>query len=369
MWAKVEHSRPCSVGRSVAFPNMDTLQLLAAALGLATLAGLNLYLTVFATGLAVHFQWIHLAPQYSGLEVLGHPALLALSGTLYALEFFADKVPWVDSLWDTVHTVIRPVGATFLALRVLGSPDPVFDVAVGLLAGTLALGTHSLKAGTRVIVNSSPEPFSNVAVSLAEDATVLGGLWLIHTNPILALVAMILLLSAAAWFAPKLFRAARLKLWLMWRKLTGPAADRLASTLPVQAPADVNIALQNLCPDHGGIAWAVPCAVGRSRALTTGIFGWLVGTNTPGHGLHFVARRRNGKPSATIPLDGRRVSHEAGFLSENLVIYSPDGKTRSLFLFDRPSARLVALAAAWITERTGAAPTARPMAILDPAGV
>jgi hypothetical protein len=345
---------------------METLELLAVALGLAALAGVNLYLTVFATGLAVHFQWIHLAPQYSGLEVLGHPVLLALSGTLYALEFFADKIQWVDSLWDAVHTVIRPVGATFVALRVLGTPDPVFDVAVGLLAGSIALGTHSLKAGTRVVVNSSPEPFSNVAVSLTEDAAVLGGLWLVHTNPIVALVIIILLLSAAAWYAPKLFRAARLKLWLMWRKLTGPAADKVPAELPSRLPPDADIALGRLNPGHAGIEWAVPCAVGRARGLTGGVFGWLVATADPGGGLHFVARRRGGKPAATVPIDGHKVSHEAGFLSENLAIYSADGKSRALFLFDRSSAVLVHKAAEWVGRRAGgavAAPAPREEAL------
>src|ERR1700719_4812436 len=113
---------------------MNRLDLLAAALGLAALAGINLYLTVFATGLAIHFHWIVLAPAYQSLDVLGHPAIIIVSGVLYFLEFFADKIPWVDSIWDAVHTVIRPIGGAVLAIQVLGPPSPAFTVIVALLA-------------------------------------------------------------------------------------------------------------------------------------------------------------------------------------------------------------------------------------------
>ena len=149
---------------------MEILQTLGIALGLASLAGLNLYLTVFVTGLAIQQQWINVAQTYPELAILAHPAILAISGTMYVLQFFADKVPWVDSLWDAVHTFIRPVGGAFLAIRVLGSPDPVFDIIVALLAGGATFATHSMKAGTRLVVNHSPEPFSNIALSFAEDA-------------------------------------------------------------------------------------------------------------------------------------------------------------------------------------------------------
>ena len=101
---------------------MERLDLLAVALGLAALAGINLYLTVFVTGLAIHFHWITLAPQYQSLEVLGNPWIVTIAGILYFLEFFADKIPWVDSIWDAVHTVIRPIGGALLAIQVLGHP-------------------------------------------------------------------------------------------------------------------------------------------------------------------------------------------------------------------------------------------------------
>jgi len=148
---------------------MEVLQTLSVALGLASLSGYSLYLTVFATGLSIHLGWIHLSPQFASLSVLGDPIILIVSGILFVLEFFADKIPWVDSVWDAVHTVIRPLGGAFLAVRALGSTNPVFEVVVALLAGAMSFASHSLKAGTRLVVNSSPEPFSNIAVSTGEN--------------------------------------------------------------------------------------------------------------------------------------------------------------------------------------------------------
>src|SRR5215207_8779040 len=112
---------------------METLQTLGIALGLASLAGLNLYLTVFVTGLAIQQQWINVAQTYPELAILGHPAILAIAGVLYVIEAVADKVPWVDSMWDTVHTLIRPVGGAFLALHVLGTLEPTMEIIAALL--------------------------------------------------------------------------------------------------------------------------------------------------------------------------------------------------------------------------------------------
>src|SRR3981081_482874 len=113
---------------------MDRLNLLGVALGLAALAGINLYLTVFVTGLAIHFHWIALAPDSQTLEVLANPWIITIAGVLYFLEFLADKIPWVDSIWDAVHTVIRPIGGALLAIQLLGSPSPTYTVIVALLA-------------------------------------------------------------------------------------------------------------------------------------------------------------------------------------------------------------------------------------------
>ncbi len=162
---------------------MDILQQLGLALGFATLSGLNLYLTVFVTGLAVRFNWVDLAATHESLAVLGDPAIIGVAGFLFFIEFFADKIPWVDSAWDVLHTIVRPVGGIFLALNALGDLDPAMSVVAGLMAGGASLASHSLKAGGRLLINLSPEPISNAVASVSEDGLVLGGLGLMSFAP------------------------------------------------------------------------------------------------------------------------------------------------------------------------------------------
>src|SRR5436309_5204090 len=212
------------------------LDLLSVALGLAALAGVNLYLTVFATGLAIHFHWITLAPQYQSLEILGHPLVITISGILYFLEFFADKIPWFDSAWDAVHTFIRPIGGALLAIQVLGHPSPAFTVIVALLAGGTSLVAHTAKAATRLASNTSPEPFSNIGLSLGEDAAVLGGLALVHFNPVLALIVLLIDIDEFFYFAPKILRAMKAKIRLAWKKLKMPAEHKMPVQLPIVMP-------------------------------------------------------------------------------------------------------------------------------------
>ncbi|HEU4771688.1 MAG TPA: DUF4126 domain-containing protein [Candidatus Udaeobacter sp.] len=207
---------------------MERLDLLAVALGLATLAGVNLYLTVFATGLAIHFHWINLAPQYQSLEVLGNPWIIGIAGALYFLEFFADKIPWVDSIWDAVHTVIRPIGGALLAIQVLGHPSPALTIIVALLAGGTSLLTHTAKAATRLASNTSPEPVSNIGLSLGEDAAVLGGLTLVNLSPLLALIIFLIAIVAFFYFARKILRSIKNKIGGARKKLDEPA-DRNVS--------------------------------------------------------------------------------------------------------------------------------------------
>lgn len=209
---------------------MEKLDLLAVALGLATLAGVNLYLTVLATGLAIHFHWITLASRYQSLEVLGNPWIIGIAGVLYLLEFFADKIPWVDSIWDAVHTVIRPIGGALLAIQVLGHPSPAFTVVVALLAGGTSLLAHTAKAATRLATNASPEPFTNVGLSLGEDAAVLGGLTLVNLSPLLALIIFLIAIGAFYYFARKVLRSIKSRIGGSRKKLDQPA-DR---NVPVQ---------------------------------------------------------------------------------------------------------------------------------------
>jgi hypothetical protein len=139
---------------------MEIIQLLGTAMGLGFVSGVNLYATVLAVGLGVNFGLIHLSPHLAGLEALGHPLVVVVAGVLYTVEFFADKVPWVDSVWDAVHTFIRiPAGAA-LAAAVMGDQGAALQVAAGLAGGTLAAGTHFAKAGARAaITRCSPAAF------------------------------------------------------------------------------------------------------------------------------------------------------------------------------------------------------------------
>ncbi len=335
---------------------METLELLGTALGLGALAGLNLYLTVFAAGLAIQQGWIILSPQYEQLAVLGDPWIVTIAAILYGLEFFADKVPWVDSLWDLVHSLIRPVGGAFLAVTALGSPNAVFDVITGLLAGGVALSTHSLKAGARLIVNGSPEPFSNVALSVAEDATVIGGLALIHLHPLVALGLVVVLVVAVLYFGPKVYRAVSVRLWLAWRKLKSPA-DTLEPDggLPVALPPDVDTLLHELqnrsTPHDFAVEWAAPCIAAGSRQLRSNTHGYLVALRDDPEHLHFVSRGWRGAIARSLPLSGTKAGHESRFLSENLILYTVGKRSREVFFFERGHRSLVSRLAERLRER------------------
>jgi hypothetical protein len=331
---------------------VERLDLLAVALGLAALAGINLYLTVFATGLAIHFHWITLAPQYQSLEVLGNPWIITIAGVLYFLEFFADKIPWVDSVWDAVHTVIRPIGGALLAIQVLGHPSPAFTIIVALLAGGTSLVAHTAKAATRLASNSSPEPFSNIGLSLGEDAAVLGGLALVHFNPVLALVIFLICIGAFFYFAPRILRAMKVKIWLAWRKLNGPADRDVPVNLPSTLPARLApiFAKENVLGET--LAWAVPCVSGRGRRIPANLFGALVATSEEPRRITFVARKAGRPFACTIDMEGSDVTREPKFLSENLVIFPAAGKgPKYMFVFARPHAALVELIVKDLHER------------------
>lgn len=173
---------------------LDTPQLLALAAALGWLSGIRLYAAVFVVGAVGFAGWIELPP---GLQVLQHPGVLAASGFMCLVEFFADKVPLVDSIWDTVHTVIRiPAGAA-LAAAALGADSQAMAWIAALLGGTLAATSHAAKMTTRAAVNTSPEPFSNVAVSLFEDGFTLFMLWLAAEHPLIFAIALVLSIAAA----------------------------------------------------------------------------------------------------------------------------------------------------------------------------
>jgi hypothetical protein len=153
--------------------------------------------------MAGRLGWIMLPP---GLHLLEHPWVLGAAGLMLSIEFFADKIPLLDSVWDTVHTFIRiPAGAA-LAAMVFGGQGLEWQMAMAIMGGTLAAGTHFTKAGARAMINASPEPFSNVAASFGEDIAVLGGLWLMFVHPWLMLALLLLLVAATAWLLPIVWR-------------------------------------------------------------------------------------------------------------------------------------------------------------------
>jgi hypothetical protein len=178
---------------------MGIVELLGVAASVSLLAGWRLYLCVFGTGLAMYFGLIQAPEHVAGLQVLANPWVIGASGLGLIAEFFADKIAWLDSLWDSVHTAIRPIGGALLAMAIVDPSNTTWQVVALLLGGSAALVSHGAKAGTRAIVNASPEPFSNVAVSTGEDIVTGGLLFLVLQEPVAAsLVAVALLLGAIA---------------------------------------------------------------------------------------------------------------------------------------------------------------------------
>jgi Domain of unknown function (DUF4126) len=179
---------------------------LAIAAALAWGSGLRAYAVIFALGLAGALGWLEL-PEH--LRLLQHPLVLGASGLMSAVEFFADKLPWLDSLWDAVHSFIRiPAGAA-LAAAVFGDSDAAVTLAAAILGGSLAAGVHFAKAGARAALNTSPEPFSNWTASLAEDAMVPFGLWVAFAHPVLFFVFLALFIIGAILLLRLIWRGLR----------------------------------------------------------------------------------------------------------------------------------------------------------------
>lgn len=308
---------------------METLEQLGIALGLASLAGVNLYLTVLIVGLAVRLDWLTLGPTYQTLEVLGHPWVLAVAAVFFVMEFFADKVPWLDSLWDTVHTVIRPVGGTLLALQALGEMPPYMEVVAALIAGGAALTTHGAKAGSRLLINHSPEPVSNVSMSLAEDAGVVGGTALVLISPVVAFGVFLLLLIVLWMIFPVLFRIIRSSLWLILQKVRMPG-HREPLNAPVKLQSELPLDIAGLLFAKAGLAttevgWTVECLTGRSKGIqgiTSHLPTLLVAKNDDGP-LYLVVKKFFRDQVIVVPIDGASIDVESKLLSDNLTVQLP----------------------------------------------
>jgi len=178
---------------------MSAVELIALASTVSLLAGWRLYLVTFAVGLAMKLGWVALPDQLHALDVLANNWIIGIAAAGALAEFFADKVAWVDSAWDAIHSVVRPIGGALLSMAIIDGGDPAWQVGSFLLGGGAALLAHAGKAGARAIVNASPEPFSNIAVSTAEDVATAGLLGLAIANPIAAAIIALLLVLLSIW--------------------------------------------------------------------------------------------------------------------------------------------------------------------------
>jgi hypothetical protein len=185
--------------------SVETLAALAVALGAGWASGLNTYAAVLVLGAAQRFGLVSLP---HSLEVLASPWVMGVAALLFALNFFADKIPYVDSINDVLQTFVRIPAGFLLAYGAAGGLSPEVAVIAGLLGGTLAAGTHIAKTGSRALINTSPEPFSNITASLAEDVTVIGGLALAISHPIIFLCLLAAFVALLIWLLPKLVRLA-----------------------------------------------------------------------------------------------------------------------------------------------------------------
>jgi hypothetical protein len=175
---------------------------LALTMGLAWASGINLYATLLTLGFLANTGNIVLPPN---LQIVADPMVMVAAGVMYFIEFFADKVPGVDIGWDTIHTFIRIPAGAMLAAGAVGDLNPAVQLAAAILGGSLAAGTHATKAGTRVLINTSPEPFSNWIASVSEDIAVIGGVWACINHPVLFLFALALFIALMIWLLPQIW--------------------------------------------------------------------------------------------------------------------------------------------------------------------
>jgi len=228
---------------------MDLTQMIALGMGAAWASGINLYAALLMLGLMGATGNMQLPP---GLEILQQPPVLMAAGFMYCVEFFADKVPGVDNGWDTVHTFVRVPAGAVLAASAVGDVSMAAQVAAAIIGGTLAGATHATKAGSRVLINTSPEPFSNWTVSLAEDVAVFGGLWAALHYPALFLVTLAVFVVLMVWLLPKIWRGVRAVFRRLAQWLSGAGA---LGAEPERRPAvdgELQFSLSPTPPDDGG---------------------------------------------------------------------------------------------------------------------
>jgi hypothetical protein len=327
---------------------MDQLQIIASALGLSALAGIRLYATVLAVGLIIRNQWFSLPQALNGLSILADTRILIAAGVFMVIEFAADKVPWIDSAWDSFHTFVRPIGAVLLTGALGAELDPVWKMLLMILGGTVALTSHGAKSATRVAVNHSPEPASNILLSAAEDLAVPAGIWLTMNHPLIMGGIVLVCLAFAAWLGPKIYRLLKIEFaavgaWIRsWG--SGDQVDRTAAaTEPTEKfylrhrylweemPQNYRDALRkDKIADDGPAVRAV-----GSKTMGTGSqIGYL--TLTPGE-LVFVCKKLIGFKTVRIPLSAiQEIREDRRFIVDSIEI-DLGREVHSLDIFKSPS--------------------------------
>ncbi len=211
----------------------EIIQIIALSMGVAWASGLNLYAAILTLGFAGSTGNIELPVQ---LEILQDPLVLTAAGFMFCVEFFADKFPGVDTGWDALHTFIRIPAGAFLAASAVGETSAAMELAAAITGGSLAAGTHMAKAGTRLMINTSPEPVSNWTASFTEDLAVIGGLLLALNNPLLFLVLLVIFIALVIWLLPKIWRGIK----MLWAKIQGWLGNKPDAEFTAEASATAN---------------------------------------------------------------------------------------------------------------------------------
>jgi hypothetical protein len=321
---------------------LPIIQLLGSTLGLGLVSGINLYATVLVVGLGIRSGLITLRPELHQLEVLANPVVLVVAGLIFLVEFLADKVKWIDSVWDAVHTVIRPLGAALIGAAALGEVSPA-SVVVALLCGGVALSGHSTKAGLRLLANHSPEPFSNIVLSLIEDVLVVFGTYMAVQYPYVMLIIVVVFVTVFLWFAPRAFRLMRvetkaiiavlknllLKLKRLFLRNQARHSSRLQEIANDEMPIEYVYHLRDTfgMRDHAAV---IKCVAGKGvRGLRHSI-GYLNISSTE---AIFVCKRLLRLRHYTLPRDQIEHVHFRKHLLMDRLTLRIDGKQHVFYLF------------------------------------
>jgi len=222
---------------------MGVVETIALTMGVAWASGINLYAAMFMLGWMGTTGDINLPPD---LEVLSNPLVMTAAGFMYCVEFFADKIPGVDTGWDAIHTFIRIPAGAMLASAAVGDVTPAVELAAFIVGGTLATGSHAAKAGSRLMINTSPEPVTNWTASITEDVAVIGGLWAALNHPWLFVAALVVFILIVIWLLPKLWRGIKNLFNWLGRKLG--MIDEPPPAVTTTAPETTKVAQEQIPP-------------------------------------------------------------------------------------------------------------------------